>query len=108
MNSCYYDSEEYLYPQVTCTDTVGTVKYSGAITSILSQYCLTCHTGANSVGGLDLSTYEGVLVQVKNNKLINSIKHQGNIPPMPNNGGQLDSCQINTFVKWINSGSPDN
>ncbi len=108
MNSCYYDSEEYLYPKTACTDTVDTVKYSTTISSILSQNCLNCHTGANSTSGIDLSTYPGVLIQVKNSKLLNSISPDGNVPHMPLTGGQLDNCELGAITKWINAGAPDN
>lgn len=107
MNHCYYDSQEYLYPSLSCTDSISPT-YSGAISSILNQYCLSCHGGSNPSGGVQLGTYSGVLEQVTNHHLLSSITQDGSVQAMPYSGGKLDDCEIEAFIKWINAGAKNN
>lgn len=104
---CYYDSKEYLYPNTTCTDTVAPVKYSGAITSIISQYCISCHDGSNSTSKISLLTYKDVLIQVQNQNLYHCIIQDGVVASMPQNG-KLDDCQIKAINIWLNDSAKNN
>jgi hypothetical protein len=60
---CYYDNEEYLYPQLnTVCDTVS-VTYSVSVKSVLKQNCLSCHsnnTAASLGGNIKLENYANV------------------------------------------------
>jgi hypothetical protein len=109
LSGCYDDSKEFIYPTLTntCNDTIN-VTYSGTIAPILNNYCVSCHNGSNSGGNVNLSSYAGVKAVADNGNLLNSISHQGSIPPMPQGGGQLDNCSIDAFAKWIKAGAPDN
>lgn len=109
MSGCYYDSKENLYPALgSCTDTVN-VTYSAKIVPILNSYCNSCHfTGASSVGNVTLDTYAGVKNAITNQNLFSSIKQDGSVKPMPNNGGKLTDCQIAAFSIWIKAGTPNN
>jgi len=46
--SCYYDSEEALYPSLSSSCDTITVTFSGTITPILANSCLSCHSNATA------------------------------------------------------------
>ena len=107
---CYYDTRENLYPSLdnSCNDTID-VTYSSKIVPILNSYCISCHSGSNPSGNINLTSYASVKAQVdNNNKLLSSIKQDGKASAMPKGGGKLDDCMIATFTKWINAGAPNN
>jgi hypothetical protein len=106
---CYYDSKENLYPVLdsACTDTVN-VTYSSSITPILNNYCVSCHSGSNPGGNINLQDYNTVKALVDNGQLLSSINHTGSVVPMPLNGGKLDNCKIAVFEKWILLKAPNN
>jgi len=108
--SCYYDSEERLYPKITnpCDDTE--VTYSSTVSTIL-QPCQVCHSNSNassSGNGIKLQNYSDVMIQVNNGKLMGSVNHSNGYVPMPNGGGKLPDCEIAQLQKWIDIGSPNN
>ena len=110
VSSCYYDSEERLYPQISdpCSDT--NVTFSGTVTTIL-QPCQSCHSNSNASSsgkGIKLHDYSDVMVHVNNGKLMGSINHANGYLPMPNGGGKLADCEISQLQKWIDNGSPNN
>lgn len=109
LSSCYYDSQENLYPTLTdsCSDTTN-VTYSGTIVPILGSRCTTCHSGSSPSGNIRLDNYAGVMVVVNNKKLLGSIKQDGTAIAMPQSGGKLDNCKIIAVSKWINAGAPNN
>lgn len=82
--------------------------FSGAVNPILTASCLGCHSGSGASGGIDLTTYSGVLAVVNNGKLLGSIKHQAGYVAMPQGTSQLSDCNIAQIEKWINSGAPNN
>jgi hypothetical protein len=107
--SCYYDSEEALYPELGsgCDTTV--VTFTGKIAPMLANNCLSCHSNATAAGsgnGIRLENY----VDVKNRAtaISGSINHTGTYSPMPKNGGKLNSCLIKQFDIWIRTGMPEN
>ena len=104
---CYYDSQEYLYPQINNTCDTANVTFSLSIKPILSGYCTSCHSSANPSGNVILDTYAGVSAQVTNGHLLSSIKQDGNVPAMPQ-GGKLDNCSLAIIEKWIKAGAPNN
>lgn len=107
--SCYYDSEESLYPELNSgCDTTG-VTFSSKISPLLANNCLSCHSNATAAGagnGIRLENY----ADVKNSAaaIAGSIKHAGGYSPMPRNGGKLSSCLINQFDAWVRAGMPEN
>lgn len=82
--------------------------YNTRVKKIVDVWCVGCHNSSSVVGGYNLSTYDGVIKSIANNKLIGSIKHSSGFISMPQNGGQLQQCDIIAIEKWINSGSPNN
>lgn len=107
--SCYYDSEEALYPSLSSGCDTTAVTFSGKIAPMLANNCLSCHSNATAAGagnGIRLENY----ADVKNraSAVAGSIKHTGTYSPMPKNGGKLNTCLINQFDIWIRTGMPEN
>jgi len=79
------------------------LSFSGIIKPLLDSHCAICHAanaGANPV----LDNYQNV----KNNiqKIINSIRQNGQASPMPKGGSKLDDCSIAKITAWKNNGCP--
>ncbi len=107
-SSCYYDSKEFLYPQISKCDTAH-ITYTFCVKPILDN-CLGCHSNssAGSYGGnIKLQDYTDVKTYVDNGKLIESIKQTG-AKPMPKNSSKLPSEEITIIEKWILKGALDN
>jgi hypothetical protein len=107
--SCYYDSEEALYPSLDTTCDTNNVTFSVSITTMLSENCLSCHsnsTAAASGGNIRLQDYADVAAQ--STSLANAIQHTGGVTPMPKNGGKVSDCGINQFSIWIRQGKQNN
>jgi hypothetical protein len=110
LTSCYYDSEEKLYPQISspCDDTV--VTFSKTVKPIL-QVCQTCHSNSRALsdgGGIKIQDYADVVKLVTNGKLMGSIRHESGYIAMPSGGGKLVDCEINQLQKWIDNGTLNN
>ena len=115
LTSCYYDTEEELYPDsgipLTC-DTIS-VSYTTDIVPIMNSKCSYsgCHAGSNAAGGIALETYAGVKAYIDDQKsrFISSIIWDGNASTMPKGASsKMIDCNINTIKAWINSGYPNN
>jgi hypothetical protein len=103
--SCYYDNEEALYPSIVCDST--NVTFSGQISKVLENYCLTCHSNSaasSSGNNIPLQDYADVLKKIIN--IEGSIKHTGPYSMMPKNAGKLPDCPIKLFDIWIRNGTP--
>ncbi|HAH25660.1 MAG TPA: hypothetical protein DCL77_18200 [Prolixibacteraceae bacterium] len=109
--SCYYDSEERLYPKLSdpCKDK--DVTFSGTVTQIL-QPCLSCHSNSavsgGEGGGIKLENYADVVAVIQSGRLMGGIKHESGYIPMPQGGGILPECQISQLQKWIDNQTPNN
>lgn len=106
--SCYYDSEESLYPDLGSCDTLN-VTYSGSILPLLENNCLSCHASsvaADKGGDINLQGYANVSdLQFS---ILSSINHEAGAKAMPKNSGKLKDCLINQFTIWVNAGAPAN
>lgn len=105
--SCYYDSEESLYPDLGSCDTLK-VTYSGSIVPLLDNNCLGCHSlteSHNKGGDVVLEGYSNVVNA--RDAVIQSINHIGP-NPMPKDAGKLKNCLIRQFEIWVDSGYLDN
>lgn len=100
-SSCYYDSEEVLYPVFGC-DSIN-VTYTKNISKIMSAYCTSCHSGQHPESGVSLTTYEDV--KANEVRITNAIKHTGSIPMPP--GGKLSDCAINQWDLWLFDEMPE-
>ncbi|NTW25939.1 MAG: cytochrome c [Lentimicrobium sp.] len=109
VTSCYYDNEEYLYPELPggeC-DTTG-VTYSGVVSPLMASNCNGCHSPAAPSGGVVTSTYEGLKTAVNNGSFRKAINHETGASPMPKNGNKLPDCDLKKIDAWINQGAPQN
>src|SRR5436190_24140932 len=100
ISGCYYDTEEELYSSMTCDTT--NVTYSGTVKPMIEQHCLSCHSGAQPSGGIDLATYATVKVQADNGRLYGAIAQLSGFQPMPQ-GGKLSSCDISKVKIWVDA-----
>ena len=108
--SCYYDTEEGLYPQGNLgnCDTVN-VTYAKNIFPLLDNNCLSCHAASvakDKGGNINLQGYPNVF----NNKesILGDIKHDGNNHDMPKNTNKLKDCLIQQFEIWNAAGALNN
>ncbi|MBL7929960.1 MAG: hypothetical protein JNL47_10895 [Bacteroidia bacterium] len=104
---CYYDIEEELYPNATACDTSG-ITYSGTVSVIMQQNCLSCHSAASAQGNVVLATYNDVKNYAQSGALAGAINHSSGFSPMPKGGNKLKSCDIRKIELWIASGIPNN
>jgi len=111
INGCYYDSQEFLYPQLNTSCDTTNVTFSGSVAPILSNYCLSCHsnnTAASFGNNIKLQDYADVKLRVDDGKLIGSIMHSSGYSPMPKGTAPLESCKLTIINKWVNAGAPNN
>lgn len=109
LGSCYYDSEEALYPSPNSLCDTTNVTFSGKIAPMLANSCLSCHSNATAPGsgnGIRLENYADV--QTRASAIAGSIKQTGSFSPMPKNGGKLKACLITQFDIWVRSGMLNN
>ena len=110
-HSCYYDSEEYLFPSIDSQCDTLNVTFSGSISPVLQNNCLSCHgntTAAAFGGNIRLESYADVKVRVDDHRLYGSIAHESGYSPMPMGASKLSDCAIAAFRIWIGSGAPNN
>ena len=109
LGSCYYDSEEALYPSLNSACDTTNVTFSGMIVPLLANNCLSCHsnaTAASSGNGIHLENYADV--QTRAAAIAGSVKQTGTYSPMPKNGGKLKPCLITQFDLWVSKGMLNN
>ncbi|MEI6172333.1 MAG: c-type cytochrome domain-containing protein [Bacteroidota bacterium] len=82
------------------------VTYTMTIDPIIQAWCIGCHSGSNPQYGLSLDTYENVVACASSGRLMGAIRHETGFYPMPKGGGNLSSCELALFQKWINIGTP--
>lgn len=111
VSSCYYDSEEYLFPEVNnLCDTVN-VTYTLSVIPILDYHCFACHSNANSSafgGNIRLENYADLKVQVNNGRLMRSVKQSSGSVPMPKDAPKIEDCKITVLQMWIDAGALNN
>ncbi|HZV71292.1 MAG TPA: hypothetical protein VFG10_17175 [Saprospiraceae bacterium] len=106
ISSCYYDTEEKLYPATDCV-TVN-MSYQANIAPILQFNCYVCHSAAVNSGNVTLDSYTEVMKQVTSGKLLGAIRHDTGFKPMPQNAPKLANCEISKIEHWISDGSLNN
>ncbi len=104
--SCYYDSEEDLYPTSNCS-TLKT-SFSNDVLPILSNSCLSCHSKASNSGNVVLDNHSSVLIYANNGALLGAIKHLSGFSAMPQGASKMNSCNIEKIESWIKGGSLNN
>ncbi len=110
--SCYWDNEEYLYPQISSgCDTTAAITYSVGVVNLLQGSCLSCHSAsaaANLGGNIKLDSYTSVKTYADNGQLLGSINHDPGYSQMPKGSTKLSDCQIAVIDKWISNGTLNN
>jgi hypothetical protein len=108
--SCYYDSQEYLFPQLNNNCDTTNVTFSKSIVPILEQSCKSCHYNsvADSKGsGIKLENYADVKNETDVGGVLGAIKHTSGVPmPEPLGSPKLSDCQIATFDIWKRNNYP--
>ncbi len=107
VSSCYYDNEEYLYPDPTPCDTTN-VTYSGSVAPVMAANCNGCHSSSSPSAGIITDNYNSLKVVADNGKLQGAINHQSGYSPMPKGGNKLNACDLTKIDIWINAGAPNN
>ncbi|WP_299552362.1 hypothetical protein [Seonamhaeicola sp.] len=81
------------------------VTYQSDIQSIMTNNCITCHSGPAPNANLDLSNFQNVRLTAENGVLIDRMNDA--INPMPPSG--ILSPKIRQLVdKWAKDGFPEN
>jgi hypothetical protein len=108
LSACYYDKADIVYPPSAPCDSTN-VTYSNTVVPILTARCYACHSGtASAGGGIKLDSYNAVLVQVNNGRLLGSIEQRPGFSPMPKGSPKMPECEIAKIRVWINAGAPNN
>lgn len=103
---CYYDVEEELYPSSGICDTTN-ITYTNTIAPIMTEACVSCHSGSSPSGSIDLSSYANVKIQAESGALYGSMSHDPNWSAMPQNGNKTDDCSLLKIQAWIANGTPN-
>jgi hypothetical protein len=103
--SCYYDTEESLYPDLGSCDTTN-VSYYGSIVPLMENNCLNCHGGSVAAAkgnSINLEGYKNVF----DNKdyILGSIRHDSKNKPMPKDLPKLKDCLIQQYQIWYDAGA---
>jgi hypothetical protein len=105
---CSKENEETLSKGASLTCDTTNVSYSLDVVPILQINCYSCHAGANPFAGINLDSYTALKIQADKGDLSNAVRHTGNVTPMPYGLPQLDACNVNTIVAWVNQGTKNN
>lgn len=106
LSSCYYDSEEDLYPELGCS--TDDMSYVNDILPIIDQNCMVCHSASANFGGVTLEGYDALKIWVDNGRFLGSIRRDPGFSPMPQGQPQILQCNIEKIESWINDGAPNN
>lgn len=87
----------------SCEDdnTTTSVTYSTDIAPIMTNYCLTCHSGAAPEAGLNLDNYTDVKAAVQNGQLVDRVNDANS--PMPPSG-LMSITNREKIEDWIDGG----
>jgi len=108
---CYYNSEEFLFPDTgnDCDTTI--VTYVQSVVPIIQNNCLSCHsnTSATALGGnVRLEEYVDIKLKADDGKLLGTISHAAGFVPMPQGAPKLQECNIAIIRLWIEAGALNN
>ncbi|MDP4827242.1 MAG: hypothetical protein NWR73_06135 [Flavobacteriales bacterium] len=80
------------------------VTFSNSISTLVSNKCEGCHSGANPNGGVSLTNYAQISASATSGTLWDAINATNGVAIMPPNTG-LSDCEIATFRIWIENGA---
>ncbi len=102
-------------PPTEASAQTATISFVNDVLPILESRCLNCHGGKETKEGLDVSTYESIMVGSENGSVItpgdadNSLfAEQVVSQEMPKRGPKLTPPQVQIIVDWINQGALNN
>jgi hypothetical protein len=108
--ACYRDNVEELNPGAglfTPCDTTSTVTYSHQITTLMQNYCYSCHSGSNPSSGFRIDTYQALQPYALSGELMARIHGDPGWNRMPQSF-PLDECGQREFELWVNAGALNN
>jgi hypothetical protein len=110
LSGCYYDSKEYLFPQLNDLCDTTNITFTYSVQPILENHCYGCHSNKTYTSGssIKLEDYNDVKIMVDNGYLLGAITHSKGYFPMPKSSPKIEDCKINVIRMWIEAGSPDN
>ena len=109
-SSCYYDSEQALYPNNTQPCDTAHVTYELTIAPIMSANCNVCHNKAILSGGIVTDNWldlNNVALQQDSTRLLRAVFQTGPIK-MPKGGNKLPDCDLAKIRIWVQQGAPNN
>ena len=107
IESCFYDSEEHLYPNPPACDTLN-VSYNLDVNPILMNPCYNCHGNNNTVSVYEFEGYLDLINFIEKGKLLGAVKRQGGFLAMPQGADKMPDCEISILEAWINQGKKNN
>jgi hypothetical protein len=111
VSGCYYNSEEFLYPEINNQCDTSDITFTGSVSPVLSQYCFSCHSNTTAAaygGNIKLEDYVDVKTYADNGRLLGAIQHSPGYSAMPRGAGKLSDCTIKTIRIWTEDGTPNN
>ena len=106
LSSCYYDSEESLYPASDCVTT--NIGFASHVEPILERNCYACHSAAANTAGITLEGHANLMQYVTSGRLLGAIRHESGFTPMPQGASKLIACDIAKIEQWVADGAPNN
>ena len=105
--ACYNDKLEDLHPKLNKSCDSTAISYAKQVTSVMNNYCTSCHNSNNKGGGINLDNYADVKAQGVTGKLLSSVIWDGNASKMPaGSSTKINDCAINDIQRWITANYP--
>lgn len=104
-SSCFYDNREDLF-QLDDECLTENMSYEFDIEPIINTRCYQCHDNSTGFGNLIIEGFSNLKPRL--DIVLNSIKHIGNVSPMPQNEPMIPDCEIQKIEAWILDGALDN
>lgn len=105
-SACSYDSNEELFKDISCKTEA--VSYLQDVLPILETNCMLCHSSAVAEAGIILEGYSNLKFWIDSGRIQGSIKQESGFSPMPPGGIQLNDCEIEKIISWVEQGALEN
>jgi len=104
--ACSYDTEDEIFRDVDCNTEM--LSYLQDVLPILEANCLECHSSSVAEAGVILEGYTNLKFWVDMGRVQGSIKQESGFSPMPPLGMELNNCEIEKIISWIDQGALEN